>query len=43
MWEFPVISVGGSHDKNYSSVGSIFGSSYFGKLPCMYVCMYVCM
>ena len=40
MWGFPKIGgtfFGGSHNKDYSILGSILGSPYFGKLP--YLCI----
>ena len=36
IWEFPKIrgsNLGGPHNKDYSILGSILGSPYFGKLP----------
>ena len=39
MWGFPKIRgtfFGGSHNKDYSILGSILGSPYFGKLPCRF-------
>ena len=37
MWGFPKIRgtfFGGPHNKDYNILGSILGSTYFGKLPC---------
>ena len=37
MWEFPKIRgalFGDPYNKDYSILGSILGSPYFGKLPC---------
>ena len=28
---------GGPHNKDYSILGTILGSPYFGKLPCIYI------
>ena len=36
IWEFPKIRgyhFGGPHNKDYSILGPILGSPYFGKLP----------
>ena len=36
IWGFPIIRgtlFGGPHNKDYSILGSILGSLYFGKLP----------
>ena len=38
MWEFPEIRGtfwGGPSHKDYGILGSILGSPYFGKLPCL--------
>ena len=40
IWEFPKIRVpfqGGSHYKDYTVLGCILGSPYFGKLPYIYI------
>ena len=37
IWEFPKIRgtmLGSPYNKDYSILGSIMGSPYFGKLPC---------
>ena len=37
MWGFPKIRgtlLGGPHIKDYSILGFIMGSPYFGKVPC---------
>ena len=38
MWRFPKIRgtfLGGPFNKGYRILGSILGSPYFGKLPCV--------
>ena len=34
---------GDPHNKDYSILGSILGSPYLGKLPCVYIYIYRCM
>ena len=33
--------LGGPHNKDYSILGSILGSPYLGKLPCVQLALYV--